>query len=75
MTQVSPYFPRRLRVLKLDHNGITGELPQEMSEMARLEIVHLHNNKLTGSPQVLLDGKLAELKVMHPWLTLWDHDR
>jgi len=56
---------RRLRVLKADHNGIDGQLRPEISSMESLQIVHLHKNRLVGSPQVLLDGTLRELKVSH----------
>ncbi len=37
-----------LKVLRLDHNNLTGEIPSTFGNLAKLEILELWHNRLTG---------------------------
>ncbi|KAG8498599.1 hypothetical protein CXB51_005185 [Gossypium anomalum] len=52
-----------LTELWLDFNSLTGPLP-DMSNLINLEIVHLENNKLTGSLPLYL-GRLPNLQALY----------
>ena len=58
---VGPLSPRfvniistTLRGLYLNDNGMIGHLPTELGLCSRLNVVHLHNNALSGSFSCLL---------------------
>ena len=56
----------RVRVLNLSRNGLTGEIPPELGNLANLEVLWLHENGLTGEIPPAL-GNLAFLEYL--WLS------
>ena len=39
----------KLRVLRLSYNALVGTFPSELGLLERLEIVHLHSNRIQGN--------------------------
>ena len=53
----------RVRALQLSSNGLTGEVPAELGNLASLVVLQLHDNDLTGEIPAEL-GNLASLTVL-----------
>ena len=56
----------RVQALELIKNGLTGEIPSDLGNLANLEILYLYDNGLTGviPPEL---GKLANLWSLSLW--------
>lgn len=58
-----------LKILELDHNLLTGSIPQSLYSLKNLEVVHLFNNQLTGSLPNFASEVLQVLDVRENQLT------
>ena len=48
--------PQRVTVLDLESNGLTGSLPEELGNLAKLQTLYLSGNQFTGCiPPALRD--------------------
>ena len=59
----------KLKILELDHNAITGEIPSNLAVLKDLEVVHLFNNKISGSLPTFESSVLRVLDVRENLLT------
>lgn len=53
----------KLKILELDHNKISGSIPQSLYSLKSLEIVHLFNNQLSGNLPDFVSNNLQILDV------------
>ena len=52
----------QLRVLRLDENALTGQLPASLGALASLRALHLEFNQLSGAVPVDALSRLGELR-------------
>jgi Leucine-rich repeat (LRR) protein len=73
-TQISATLPnfaslKKLKVLELDHNSFSGEIPSSLAGLNNLEVVHLFNNLISGTLPIFLSKVLGVLDVRENRLT------
>ena len=56
-TETSTLLVNPLRVLQLNHNRLSGQVPESFRELSNLQVLHLHSNLLNGSmPTVVCEA-------------------